>query len=99
MQLGMIGLGRMGANMVRRLTREGHECVPQGHVESRLNLGSWVNTQRGFYKADKLEAARVARLVPATAVSLSMWSSAPDPLAVVPSSVVQQDIVTAVAAL
>ncbi len=27
MQLGMIGLGRMGANMVRRLMREGHECV------------------------------------------------------------------------
>ncbi|HTR35418.1 MAG TPA: decarboxylating 6-phosphogluconate dehydrogenase [Bryobacteraceae bacterium] len=27
MQLGMIGLGRMGANMVRRLTRSGHECV------------------------------------------------------------------------
>ena len=27
MQLGMIGLGRMGANMVRRLIRGGHECV------------------------------------------------------------------------
>jgi 6-phosphogluconate dehydrogenase len=27
MQLGMIGLGRMGANMVRRLMRSGHECV------------------------------------------------------------------------
>jgi 6-phosphogluconate dehydrogenase len=27
MQLGMIGLGRMGANMVRRLTRGGHQCV------------------------------------------------------------------------
>ena len=27
MQLGMIGLGRMGANMVRRLQRDGHECV------------------------------------------------------------------------
>ena len=27
MQLGMIGLGRMGANMVRRLQRGGHECV------------------------------------------------------------------------
>jgi 6-phosphogluconate dehydrogenase len=26
-QLGMIGLGRMGANMVRRLIRGGHECV------------------------------------------------------------------------
>ena len=27
MQIGMIGLGRMGANMVRRLQRGGHECV------------------------------------------------------------------------
>jgi len=27
MQLGMIGLGRMGANLVRRLVRDGHECV------------------------------------------------------------------------
>jgi 6-phosphogluconate dehydrogenase len=27
MQLGMIGLGRMGANLVRRLMRSGHECV------------------------------------------------------------------------
>ncbi|HSD52777.1 MAG TPA: decarboxylating 6-phosphogluconate dehydrogenase [Burkholderiales bacterium] len=27
MQLGMIGLGRMGANMVRRLIRGGHDCV------------------------------------------------------------------------
>jgi len=27
MQLGMIGLGRMGANMVRRLIRAGHNCV------------------------------------------------------------------------
>jgi len=27
MQIGMIGLGRMGANMVRRLMRGGHQCV------------------------------------------------------------------------
>lgn len=27
MQLGMVGLGRMGANMVRRLMRGGHQCV------------------------------------------------------------------------
>ncbi len=27
MQLGMIGLGRMGGNMVRRLLRDGHDCV------------------------------------------------------------------------
>ena len=27
MQLGMVGLGRMGGNMVRRLLRGGHQCV------------------------------------------------------------------------
>jgi 6-phosphogluconate dehydrogenase len=27
MQLGMVGLGRMGANMVRRLMKDGHQCV------------------------------------------------------------------------
>ena len=27
MQIAMVGLGRMGANMVRRLIKQGHECV------------------------------------------------------------------------
>lgn len=27
MQLGMIGLGRMGGNLVRRLSRQGHQCI------------------------------------------------------------------------
>ena len=27
MQIGMIGLGRMGGNMARRLTKGGHQCV------------------------------------------------------------------------
>src|SRR6202011_1210203 len=31
MQLGMIGLGRMGANIVRRLVDNGHECVVYDH--------------------------------------------------------------------
>ena len=31
MQFGMIGLGRMGANMVRRLMRAGHTCVAYDH--------------------------------------------------------------------
>jgi 6-phosphogluconate dehydrogenase len=31
MQLGMIGLGRMGANMARRLTRAGHACTGYDH--------------------------------------------------------------------
>ena len=31
MQIAMVGLGRMGANMVRRLMRAGHECVVYDH--------------------------------------------------------------------
>ncbi len=36
MQLGMIGLGRMGANMVRRLMRAGHECVVFNRSEKAI---------------------------------------------------------------
>ena len=31
MQLGMIGLGRMGGNMVRRVMHAGHDCVAYDH--------------------------------------------------------------------
>jgi 6-phosphogluconate dehydrogenase len=37
MQLGMIGLGRMGANMVRRLLRAGHECVVYDRSPDAVN--------------------------------------------------------------
>ena len=37
MQLGMIGLGRMGANMVRRLMRDGHECVVYDRAEDAVS--------------------------------------------------------------
>ncbi|MFO0793794.1 MAG: decarboxylating 6-phosphogluconate dehydrogenase [Candidatus Brocadiaceae bacterium] len=44
MQLGMIGMGRMGANMARRLVRGGHQCVvydrkPE-HVKQLVNEGA-----------------------------------------------------------
>ncbi|OLB56510.1 MAG: decarboxylating 6-phosphogluconate dehydrogenase [Nitrospirae bacterium] len=37
MQLGMIGLGRMGANMVRRLIRGGHHCVVYDRNREAVN--------------------------------------------------------------
>src|SRR5262245_53677944 len=37
MQLGMIGLGRMGANMVRRLIKNGHECVVYDRSAQAVN--------------------------------------------------------------
>jgi len=36
MQLGMIGLGRMGGNMVRRLIKDGHECVVYNRSEKAV---------------------------------------------------------------
>src|SRR5918911_4237508 len=44
MQLGMIGLGRMGANLVRRLMRNGHRCVvynrTRGPIETLAGEGA-----------------------------------------------------------
>jgi 6-phosphogluconate dehydrogenase len=37
MQLGMIGLGRMGANLVRRLQRAGHRCVVYDHNRATVD--------------------------------------------------------------
>src|SRR5687767_8505414 len=37
MQLGMVGLGRMGSNMVRRLMRGGHECVVYDVHQDRVS--------------------------------------------------------------
>ena len=69
MQLGMIGLGRMGSNLVRRLMRGGHECVafdvnPDAvrQLESEGAIGS--NTLEEFVsRLDKPRAAWV--MVPA----------------------------------
>ncbi len=36
MQLGMVGLGRMGANLVRRLMRDGHQCVVYDHTAAHV---------------------------------------------------------------
>ena len=37
MQIGMIGLGRMGANMARRLMRGGHTCVVYNHTPQEID--------------------------------------------------------------
>src|SRR5271165_2083584 len=38
MQVGMIGLGRMGANLVRRLMRDGHRCVAYDRTTAVVRL-------------------------------------------------------------
>ena len=40
MQIGIVGLGRMGANIARRLMRSGHECVVfDANLDASLALG------------------------------------------------------------
>jgi 6-phosphogluconate dehydrogenase len=38
MQLGMVGLGRMGANMVRRLMKEGHHCIAFDQSQENVTI-------------------------------------------------------------
>jgi len=52
MQLGMIGLGRMGANMVRRLMRGGHTCVAYDRSPEAVN----ALAAEGATGADSLDA-------------------------------------------
>jgi len=72
MQLGMIGLGRMGANMVRRLIKGGHECVvfdrsPQAVQELAKEKATGAASLAEFVKS--LSKPRAAWLmVPAAAV-------------------------------
>jgi 6-phosphogluconate dehydrogenase len=56
MQLGMIGLGRMGGNMVRRLMRNGHKCVvfdlSPANVQSLVSEGATgSDSMESFVKA------------------------------------------------
>ncbi len=73
MQIGMIGLGRMGANMVERLMRQGHECVIYNRSESKMapliqKGAKGASTLDEFVQL--LEAPRsVWLMVPAAAVS------------------------------
>lgn len=72
MQIGMIGLGRMGANMVRRLINGGHECIVfdmnAEAVQTSVNQGaSGASSLQDF--ASKLHAPRaVWMMVPAAVV-------------------------------
>jgi 6-phosphogluconate dehydrogenase len=72
MQMGMIGLGRMGANMVRRLLRAGHRCVVYDRSEQAVAALAEAGAV-GVHGLDdlvaRLDAPRVLWLmVPAAAV-------------------------------
>ncbi|HMG35509.1 MAG TPA: NADP-dependent phosphogluconate dehydrogenase, partial [Blastocatellia bacterium] len=76
MQLGMIGLGRMGANMVRRLLRDGHQCVVFDRspevVKGLAKEGATAASSLDDF-VDKLASPRVVWLmVPAAVVDKAL---------------------------
>ena len=81
MQLGMIGLGRMGANMVRRLMRGGHRTVAFDHNYANVNQlaaegATGAADLSGFVKALTPPRA-VWLMVPAAAVDSTLSDLAP----------------------
>src|SRR6516162_6942799 len=81
MQLGMIGLGRMGANMVRRLMKGGHQCVvfdrmPKSVADLVAEKAVGASSLADFVK--KLEKPRAVWLmVPAAVVDSSIAELVP----------------------
>jgi 6-phosphogluconate dehydrogenase len=81
MQLGMIGLGRMGANMVRRLLKGGHQCVVAdlnpAAVQGLAKEGAAPSTSLDDF-LQKLKPPRAVWLmVPAAAVDKMIHQLAP----------------------
>ena len=81
MQLGMIGLGRMGANMVRRLMKNGHQCVVYDRSPDAIKALA-ADGAAGASSLDKfvakLKPPRAAWLmVPAAAVDGTLADLAP----------------------
>jgi len=68
MQLGMIGLGRMGANMVRRLVRGGHTCVVYDRKPESV---------RGLAKEGATGAESLADLVKKLTKPRAVWLMVP----------------------
>lgn len=72
MQIGMVGLGRMGANMVRRLLKQGHECivydVNADNVDALVKEGATGASSPGDMIA-KLETPRAVWLMLPAAIT------------------------------
>ena len=81
MQLGMIGLGRMGANMVRRIIRNGHQCtvfdMSQKAVEGLAAEGATGSTSMADFVAKLAKPRAIWLMVPAAVVDKSIASLLP----------------------
>jgi 6-phosphogluconate dehydrogenase len=63
MRIGMIGLGRMGANMVRRLIKGGHECVAYDRSADAMKTVAGYGAQAVASTADLVRALKPPRAV------------------------------------
>ena len=81
MQIGMIGLGRMGANMVRRLQNSGHRCVVydrSAEAVQALAKEGMTGAQSTADFVSKLSTPRVVWLMlPAAVVDASIAELTP----------------------
>ena len=68
MQIGMVGLGRMGANMVRRLIRGGHECIVFNRTQERV---------KELVKEGAIGAASLEELVATLKPPRAVWLMVP----------------------
>src|SRR5712671_4250073 len=68
MQLGMIGLGRMGANMARRLIKNGHQCVVYDQSEQAV---------KDLAKEKAVAASSLADLVKKLQKPRAVWLMVP----------------------
>ncbi|MDP9263475.1 MAG: NAD(P)-binding domain-containing protein, partial [Acidobacteriota bacterium] len=81
MELGMIGLGRMGTNMVRRLMRAGHQCIVYDlqakAVQALAQEGATGTTSLEDF-ANKLKPPRaIWMMVPAAVVDATLKTLLP----------------------
>src|SRR5205809_2791477 len=81
MQVGMIGLGRIGANMVRRLIRGGHACVVHdvstAAVQALVREGASGGTSMDAFVAQLAKPRVVWLMVPAGVVDSTLESLVP----------------------
>jgi len=81
MQLGMIGLGRMGANMATRLMKAGHECIVyDSHpepVQALVKQGAKGSTDLTAFVKSLSGPRAVWLMVPAAAVDSVLVSLTP----------------------
>jgi 6-phosphogluconate dehydrogenase len=81
MQLGMIGLGRMGANMVRRLQKAGHQCVVYDRspdaVRQLASEGATSSTSLDDFVAKLQKPRAIWLMVPAAVVDATIADLVP----------------------